>query len=72
MALNDGIIGRLADGRHEGRLELVVEVLAARAGSNRVIEPPISRTTRELRATWVVEPATVGEGGVAVRSNAIR
>ena len=64
MPLNDGIIGRLADGRHEARLEMVVEVLAARLGSDRPIEPPIARREMELRATWVVEPATAAEGGV--------
>ena len=69
LPLNDGIIGRLADGRHQATLELVVEVFPLRDAPLRPQDrgrPPVATETLQLHATWDVERTAAGESDVAV------
>ena len=69
LPLNDGVIGRLADGRHEATLELVVEVFPLRDAPLRPQDrgrPPVATETLQLHAAWNVERAIAGESDVAV------
>jgi hypothetical protein len=67
LPLNDGVIGRLSDGRHQARLEVVVEVCpAGEAGSRASDRPPVATNYLSLRAAWNVQPRFAPHSEMAV------
>jgi hypothetical protein len=67
LPLNDDVIGRLADGPQQARLELVVEVYpAADAPKRGVSRAPVATTRLSLRAGWTVQPGTAPDTGLTV------
>jgi hypothetical protein len=61
LPLNDGVIGRLADGRQRAKLELVVEIC------DPARRTPVATMPLTLSAGWTVDPAAAPERGVAMR-----
>ena len=64
LPLNEGTIGRLADGPHRATLEVVVEAHEP-AGRLRS-RVPIATTRVNFTTSWTVEPGTAPDEGVAM------
>ena len=64
LPLNDGVIGRLADGAQRARLEVIIEAHDGRFGDRS--RPPVATSTMTLTARWTVDRATAPEPGTAV------
>jgi hypothetical protein len=64
LPLNEGVIGRLADGPHRARLEVVVEAYDGGAGDQG--RAPVATSRFTLTTKWTVEPSTAPEAGTAV------
>jgi hypothetical protein len=64
LPLNDGVIGRLVDGRQEARLEVVVEVCDPRDALHGPVHrsPAVATTQWEMTAAWTVEPSNADAG----------
>ena len=64
VPLNEGLIGRLADGPQHAKLEVVIEAYEGpRPGAKRA---PVATTTLTLTTRWTVDPAAAPDNGVAI------
>jgi hypothetical protein len=71
LPLNDEVIGRLANGRQQARLDMVVEVYPAREAPTRSRagasdRAPVASTQLTLTTAWTVQPGTAPDSGSAV------
>ena len=65
LPLNDGLIGHLADGEQQARLEIVIEAYDGRL-VGQPTRAPVATTTFTLTAKWIVGPKVAPEPGSAV------
>ena len=65
LPLNDGLIGRLADGEQRARLEVVIEAYDGRLVGVPT-RAPVATTTYTLTAKWTVGPKAAPEPGSAM------